>query len=250
MTKGRKPDLESLPRRSNRSRKESFKIKLFNATKGKLASAKLVEEMSSPEVEMDMNGNEVEPFGSPKVEDSMTEVEVEDNVIEVRDSKVEDDIAEVKDSKVVLERIDKIPVAVPITKPEAPIKRKRGRPRKYPLVIKDNPREILNDAVPNPCSMPTPTVSDGSNDTNNYGYSDFMDNSTMRGKLLPKSPPKVKPKKSYTYEPILPPCKVCGAKASGYHFGAITCEACKVNRPSAYISLQFFMFYLIFCMCI
>ena len=27
----------------------------------------------------------------------------------------------------------------------------------------------------------------------------------------------------------LRPCKVCGAKASGIHFGAITCEACKVK---------------------
>ena len=27
----------------------------------------------------------------------------------------------------------------------------------------------------------------------------------------------------------LRPCEVCGAKASGIHFGAITCEACKVK---------------------
>ena len=26
----------------------------------------------------------------------------------------------------------------------------------------------------------------------------------------------------------LRPCEVCGTKASGFHFGAITCEACKV----------------------
>ena len=24
------------------------------------------------------------------------------------------------------------------------------------------------------------------------------------------------------------PCEVCGGKSTGYHFGAITCEACKV----------------------
>jgi hypothetical protein len=26
----------------------------------------------------------------------------------------------------------------------------------------------------------------------------------------------------------LPPCKICGGNSTGYHFGAITCEACKV----------------------
>lgn len=31
----------------------------------------------------------------------------------------------------------------------------------------------------------------------------------------------------YTTVP-LPPCKVCGGVATGYHFGVITCEACKV----------------------
>ena len=30
--------------------------------------------------------------------------------------------------------------------------------------------------------------------------------------------------------PILPPCRVCGDRASGFHYGAITCEACKVGR--------------------
>ena len=28
---------------------------------------------------------------------------------------------------------------------------------------------------------------------------------------------------------ILPPCRVCGDKASGFHYGANTCEACKVK---------------------
>ena len=35
--------------------------------------------------------------------------------------------------------------------------------------------------------------------------------------------------KRYKYEPILPPCQVCGDNASGYHYGANTCEACKVG---------------------
>ena len=29
--------------------------------------------------------------------------------------------------------------------------------------------------------------------------------------------------------PMLPPCRVCGEKASGFHYGANTCEACKVG---------------------
>ena len=27
---------------------------------------------------------------------------------------------------------------------------------------------------------------------------------------------------------MLPPCRICGEKASGFHYGANTCEACKV----------------------
>lgn len=28
---------------------------------------------------------------------------------------------------------------------------------------------------------------------------------------------------------LLPPCRICGEKASGFHYGANTCEACKVR---------------------
>lgn len=31
-------------------------------------------------------------------------------------------------------------------------------------------------------------------------------------------------------QPLLPPCRVCGEKASGFHYGANTCEACKVRK--------------------
>ena len=34
---------------------------------------------------------------------------------------------------------------------------------------------------------------------------------------------------SYTTVP-LPPCKICSGVATGFHFGVITCEACKVSR--------------------
>jgi hypothetical protein len=39
---------------------------------------------------------------------------------------------------------------------------------------------------------------------------------------------KKKSRKGSIKDPFLPPCMVCTGKASGYHFGAITCEACKV----------------------
>jgi len=32
--------------------------------------------------------------------------------------------------------------------------------------------------------------------------------------------------------PILPPCRICGGKASGFHYGVNTCEACKVRSNS------------------
>ena len=35
--------------------------------------------------------------------------------------------------------------------------------------------------------------------------------------------PKVKKAK------LLPPCRICGEKASGLHYGVNTCEACKVR---------------------
>ena len=31
------------------------------------------------------------------------------------------------------------------------------------------------------------------------------------------------------YPAMLPPCRICSEKASGCHYGANTCEACKVH---------------------
>lgn len=37
----------------------------------------------------------------------------------------------------------------------------------------------------------------------------------------------------YTYDEDLEElCPVCGDKVSGYHYGLLTCESCKVTKPS------------------
>lgn len=41
-----------------------------------------------------------------------------------------------------------------------------------------------------------------------------------------------------TTESVLPPCRICGEKASGFHYGVNTCEACKVSKYSFYQSLS------------
>ncbi|CAH1787507.1 unnamed protein product [Owenia fusiformis] len=47
-----------------------------------------------------------------------------------------------------------------------------------------------------------------------------QDISTTNTKLTPDQ-------KLPTLDPMLPPCRVCGEKASGFHYGVNTCEACK-----------------------
>ncbi len=47
--------------------------------------------------------------------------------------------------------------------------------------------------------------------------------------LLQEDSPLPQDSNIHKYEPILPPCEVCGEKSSGYHYGANTCEACKVR---------------------
>jgi hypothetical protein len=42
----------------------------------------------------------------------------------------------------------------------------------------------------------------------------------------------VGPKTEDLYKKL--PCLVCGLSASGIHFGAVTCEACKVRKINKY----------------
>ena len=46
------------------------------------------------------------------------------------------------------------------------------------------------------------------------------------------TPKPAKPKKKRSELPMLPPCEVCGGKATGFHYGANTCEACKVREST------------------
>lgn len=153
------------------------------------------------------------------------------------------------------------------TQTEPKVKRGRGRPRKYPIPetnfsFPGSKIQLGSYSEGNsPVGKARSVSSSSSLGFNNYrsdemdnlsdsdysNSSSFIESQTPERSVRGHKPKKThsrkpsdkcpKEKKTYHYEPVLPPCRVCGSKASGYHFGAITCEACKVTYFLPFIRL-------------
>lgn len=78
--------------------------------------------------------------------------------------------------------------------------------------------EVVNDDVSSPCDSPSHFTIDIS-----------------RNVTIPAA--KVDNVKERQRQPHLPPCRICGEKASGFHYGVNTCEACKVCYSTCMIYL-------------
>ncbi|XP_048728617.2 retinoic acid receptor alpha-like [Ostrea edulis] len=72
---------------------------------------------------------------------------------------------------------------------------------------------IEEESVRGPCNSSTDVMTDSP-------ASSSIDSSQA-------SPDSVMQKSPQSSAPLLPPCRVCGEKASGFHYGVNTCEACK-----------------------
>ena len=100
----------------------------------------------------------------------------------------------------------------------------------------DQPFEI-STAIEDMFSPLTPSIK-----WESLEYSPYSQNSTLDGVQSPPcspiSPPGEAPYNQTTAQggvPMLPPCRVCSEKASGFHYGANTCEACKVSERTVYM---------------
>ncbi|GFN98744.1 nuclear receptor ror-gamma [Plakobranchus ocellatus] len=79
----------------------------------------------------------------------------------------------------------------------------------------------MHESSPFPSAPPTPAKSSSAKPESKE--------SPLRSK---KSAGEKRERKAPVYSSPLPPCKICGGKASGLHYGVNTCEACKLTKPS------------------
>lgn len=89
----------------------------------------------------------------------------------------------------------------------------------------------MDPIIDRPDSCSNLSVFDGSTEESDFILSSPMILSNMEGSI--KSPHSNSSSTSSSIlssppsTPLLPPCRICGEKASGFHYGANTCEACK-----------------------
>ena len=86
----------------------------------------------------------------------------------------------------------------------------------------DSTSEQFKVTVKRPCSSTTDDVT-----TTSPAYSGGDSCQASPDSALQPTPSSSSSSSSST--PLLPPCRVCGEKASGFHYGVNTCEACKVR---------------------
>ena len=91
----------------------------------------------------------------------------------------------------------------------------------------DSTSEKFKVTVKRPCSSTTDDVM-----TTSPAYSGGDSCQASPDSALQPTP------SSSSSTPLLPPCRVCGEKASGFHYGVNTCEACKVRYFDLDISIE------------